>query len=376
MTELYNRAHPYMARIVERKVLGISSSFKETYHLVLDLKGSGIRYSVGDCIAVLPSNHPDTINRLLTLLNVEGAEKIQDKRLGETFSVREYFSDRVNINDCSSKFVKCLLENQANPSKQDALTALLEDKNLLKHKTVVGLLDENQEVKLSPESLISFLRPMMPRFYSIASSMSAVGDEVHLTIALGKCRVTGEKRAGVCTDFLCNFASLETSSVPIYLHPNKGFTLPDNPEAPVIMVGPGTGIAPFRGFMQEREKQKAKGKNWLFFGECYREHHYFYEEFWSRLEKIGLLSVDLAFSRDQKEKIYVQHRLLEKGQELFQWLEEGAYFYVCGDASRMAKDVDAALHQIIQAHGGFSEDEAKLYVKKLKSEKRYLRDVY
>lgn len=376
MEEIYSRTHPFMAKLIERKVLGVSSSLKETYHLVIDLEESGIRYAVGDCIAVLPSNNLNEITRLLSLLEVDESEIIKDRRSDEVFNVREYFSKRLNINDCSSKFVNFLLEKQPDTSKQKCLKSVIDHKKLLKQKTVVALLEENQEVKISPQDIASFLRPMMPRFYSIASSMNAVGEEVHLTIALGKCRVSGEKRAGVCTDFLCNQVSLNTSSVPIYLHPNKGFTTPSDSSKSIIMVGPGTGIAPFRGFLQERERLNAPGKNWIFFGECYRKQHYFYESYWTSLQEKGILSVDLAFSRDQEEKVYVQHCLLEKGKELFQWLEEGAYFYVCGDASKMAKDVDAALHQIIQMYGGFSEEESKLYVKKLKSEKRYARDVY
>jgi sulfite reductase (NADPH) flavoprotein alpha-component len=195
-------------------------------------------------------------------------------------------------------------------------------------------------------------------------------------VALQKWRIFGKERLGVCTDYLCRRVPLHAEVVPVYINPHRGFTLPEDKHTPIIMIGPGTGIAPFRAFMQEREVLDAAGKNWLFFGEWNRFHHYFYEDFWSSLEQKGKLRVDLAFSRDQKDKIYVQHRMIENGKEIYRWLQEGAYFYVCGDASNMAKDVEAALQKILINEGGLSEEQSREYIKALRKEGRYLRDVY
>ena len=205
--------------------------------------------------------------------------------------------------------------------------------------------------------------------------MQAVGNEVHLTVALLKYTHQGIVRTGVCTQYLCEQAPLYESVIPIYVQPHHGFTLPSE-QVPIIMIGPGTGIAPFRAFMQERAAKQASGNNWLFFGECHRTHHFFYESFWTDLIDQGKLRLDAAFSRDQEHKVYVQHRMLEQGSEILNWLDQGAHLYVCGDAQRMAKDVEHALLQIFQMHGNKSEEESKQYLKALRTEKRYLRDVY
>jgi len=229
---------------------------------------------------------------------------------------------------------------------------------------------------LSIPEFVALLRPLQHRAYSISSSQKAHPNQVHLTIASVRYHSAGRARNGVCSTYLAE--RVKRGEKPaIFISPNKAFRVPSNNDAPLIMIGPGTGIAPFRAFLEEREALNAKGKNWLFFGDQHQEHDYIYQDELNTWQESGLLTrLDLAFSRDQAEKIYVQTRMLEQGAELFAWLEEGAYFYVCGDASRMAKDVDKALYQVITQFGGMSAERAADYVDQLKKEKRYLRDVY
>jgi len=372
MKQNYSRENPFYAKITERKPLCTVDSGKEIYHLVVDLQGSGISYEVGDCLAILPSNHPVKVDQLLKVLGLNVKDHLLDPRSGVEVEAGELLGKRLNINDCPLSLVKKLAESQ----KEDNLQNLLNDKQKVKELDLVHFLERYGTGQLSVQEIVNSLRPMMPRFYSIASSMDTVGDEVHLTVALGKCFIDGVKRHGVCTDYLCHQVPLHQQELPVYLHPHRGFTLPGNHTAPIIMVGPGTGIAPFRGFMQQREKVAAHPKHWLFFGDWTKENHYYYGDYWENLASKGMLRLDLAFSRDQAEKIYVQHRMHENGKELFAWLQEGAYFYVCGNASKMAKDVDQALHQVLEEHGNLSSEDAKAYVKQMRSDKRYLRDVY
>ncbi len=228
----------------------------------------------------------------------------------------------------------------------------------------------------SAQDFVDLLRKLPPRLYSIASSQKAHPDSVHLTVGVVRYPIQGRNREGVCSTFLAERIEID-SVAKVFVTPNKNFKLPEDSEAPIIMVGPGTGIAPFRAFIQERKAMGARGKNWLFFGDQHFLSDFLYQAEWQAYQKEGVLNkIDLAFSRDQKEKVYVQDKMKANASELYQWLESGAYFYVCGDASRMAKDVDTALHEIVQSEAGFSEAEAKAYIKQLKTEKRYLRDVY
>lgn len=361
----YTRENPFFASVKTRYSLCPRESIKQTYHLELDISGSGISYDVGDCIAVLPINPPDLVQKTLDAIQATGEEIVKEKKTEKEYPLREFLSQHANIADVPRPLIKKL-----NP-------ALLEDREALKHfqahHEVWDAIVETPNTSISPQELADNLQPLLPRFYSIASSMDAVGDEIHLTIGMVCYQTREQQRKGICTHYLCVDAPLNEPIIPIYIHKHKGFTIPADPTSHMIMVGPGTGIAPYRGFMQKRMAQKATGRHWLFFGECHRDHHYFYGDYWEDLNQQGSLKVDLAFSRDQEEKVYVQNRMLENAKELFQWLEEGATFYVCGDASRMAKDVDAILHQIIEQEG---KVDAKAYVKKLKEENRYLRDVY
>ena len=237
-------------------------------------------------------------------------------------------------------------------------------------------LAENKEVHFMPEEFCHMLQPLLPRFYSIASSMSHVGNEVHLLVAELNYVTNGHERSGLCTHYLCRRASLNSSTIPVYIQPSNGFSIPNNDKASIMMIGPGTGVAPYRAFMHEREVRKASGRNWLFFGEWHQATEFFYEKEWQEFIAMEKLRLDTAFSRDQEHKIYVQHKMLEHGKEFFEWIDDGAYVYVCGDAHRMAKDVDVMLHVIIKEYGKLDDVGAKDYVKRLRAEKRYLRDIY
>jgi len=321
----------FLARIKERVRLNPGSD-KETYHIVLDLEGSGIEYSVGDCIGVYPENDPIYVKTLL-------------KALGDQ-SLHEFLLRRANLNRIPKKVLG---------EHPDLLT-------LLKYK------------KVEPGHLQEKLLPLLPRFYSIASSKNQVGNEVHLTVALSKNPSDSPVPYGVCSHYLCHRAPLLKPVIPIFLQPSRHFSLPpESADRSVIMIGPGTGVAPFRGFMQERERAS---KNWLFFGERNEETDYYYRSFWEKLTSQNKLKIDCAFSRDQKEKVYVQHKMLQNSAQLWKWLEEGAYLFVCGDASKMAKDVDKALHKIVETEGNMPADDAKAYIKNLRKLKRYQRDVY
>ena len=254
------------------------------------------------------------------------------------------------------------------PANRDAFADYLWGREL------IDLFIEFPQQGMSADNFVGLLRPMPPRLYSIASSIKAHEEQVHLTVAVVRYDTHGRKREGVCSSYLADRVG---ASIPSYFHPNKNFKLPQDGNVPIIMVGPGTGIAPFRAFIEERRAVGSTGKNWLFFGDRSSKTDYLYGEEWQKYRSDGLLTeLDLAWSRDQAEKEYVQHKMLTKGRELFAWLQEGANFYVCGDASRMAKDVDLALRQIAATEGGMSEEDAAKWVKSLQKEKRYLKDVY
>ena len=379
----YSRHHPYLASIKERYTLSKPGSQKRTQHLIIDLRGSGITYQVGDSMGVFPRHDSELVNKTLQALQATGNEKILLKQTEEHLSMAEYLARKGNITDISPKLFREVAARQTDADKKHGLEELRKEENrealkayLEKHE-VWDFLIANEEVSFTPQELADLLMPLLPRFYSISSSQRFVGEEVHLTVASLEYESNGHKRRGVCTHYLCQLANLHEPVVSIFVQPSHGFHLPHDPHIPVVMIGPGTGVAPFRAFLQERLlHHHSKGKHWLFFGEWNREYDFFYEEDWLEFSKWGHLNLELAFSRDQEHKIYVQHKMWEKGEELYQWLEEGAYLYVCGDAQRMAKDVEAMLQAIVQKFGKKEAQEAKEYIKHLRQQKRYLRDVY
>lgn len=379
---MYSRTNPFIAKVKVRERLSKAGSKKNTHFIVLDISGSDIHYNVGDSIGIYPVNDPLLVTWTLRAMNATGDELVTDKQGENETTLKNFLETKANITEISKKFLIELAKKQTLLKKKAILETLLEDENKEALKDyqytheLWDTLEENKEAVFEIQELCNLLMPLLPRLYSISSSNNAVGNEVHLTVAMLEYESNQLLRRGVCTHYLCNLAPLNEPKVPVYIQPHHGFTLPENPEAPIMMVGPGTGIAPFRAFMQERMHTQAKGKNWLIFGEWNQEFDFFYQDYWNELISQNALRVDAAFSRDQADKIYVQHRMWENGQEIFNWLENGGYFYVCGDAKRMARDVEAILLQIIQQFGNRDEAEAKAYLKDLRTEKRYLRDVY
>lgn len=379
---LYNKSNPFLAKVKERYNLTLPGSKKNTQHVVLDIKDSGLTYHVGDSVGIFPMNQEDLVSKTLKAMHANGTELVLDKHTGETYALKDFLTRKANVTDLSKKLLSIIAQQQTNKEKKEYLDSILAEgaqekfKAFLETHELWDALQENHEVVFPLQELCNLLMPLLPRLYSISSSMSVVGEEIHLTIGVLKYHSNGYQRVGVCTHYLCETVPLNEAIVPIYIQPHHGFTLPHASDSHIIMIGPGTGVAPFRAFLQERMAFNAQGKNWLFFGECNRSTDFFYQDYWTQLENEGKLRLNVAFSRDQENKIYVQHRMIENGRDLYQWIDEGAYLYVCGDASRMAKDVEAALYEIIRTHGQKDEAETKAYIKKLRAEKRYLRDVY
>ena len=365
--------NPYASELLVNRLM-TEGSDKETRHFELSLKDSGLDYLPGDSLGVVPTNCKQVIAELLNAVGLTGEESIT---LGEdTMILKDALMHRLACTVLSKIQIKKFNEI----AKSDRLADLLKIENkddlvdYMWGRELIDLFIEYPQSGLNAQDFTGLLRPMPPRLYSIASSLSAHPEEVHLTVAVVRYEGNGKERKGVCSSYL---AERVGERVPCYLHPNKNFKLPDDPSIPIIMVGPGTGIAPFRAFIEERRVTGASGKNWLFFGDRSQKTDYLYENEWESYHNDGLLNdLDLAWSRDQEKKVYVQHKMLEKKAQLWSWLQDGAFFYVCGDASRMAKDVDQALRTIAQEEGAMSEEDAGAWVKNLLKERRYLKDVY
>lgn len=372
----YSRKNPCIAPLSERIHLNGTGSAKDTLHLEFDLSDSGLSYEVGDSLAVQPKNSEALVDLLLKSASFDPESSVSIK--GEDYPLKEALISELDITTLSVPF----LTRYNGHAKNEKLAALLdgEDKSKIQDyiqgRDSIDLLVDFPAPNLSEQEFVELLRKLPPRLYSIASSQKAHPDSVHLTVGVVRYPSQGRTREGVCSTFLAERIDID-SSAKVFVTPNKNFKLPEDSDAPIIMVGPGTGIAPFRAFIQERKATGAQGKNWLFFGDQHFLSDFLYQAEWQAYQKEGILNkIDLAFSRDQKEKVYVQDKMKAHATELYQWLESGAYFYVCGDASRMARDVDSALHEIIRTEAGLSEAEAEEYIKQLKAEKRYLRDVY
>lgn len=373
----YGKKNPFPAPLLSRVNLNGRGSAKMTCHVEIGLEGSGFQYDPGDALAVIPENDPVMVEAILDATGFSHAATVT---LGDDseVSLREALTRHFDITTLSSPFIRKYNDLVAN----DALTELLapERKAALRDylwgRQVVDILEGYPSKKLTPENFTNLLRKQTPRLYSIASSLKAHPDEVHLTVGLVEYDTFGRQRKGVTSAYLCERVA-ESTPMPVYLHHNKNFRLPADHDTPVIMVGPGTGIAPFRAFLEERVATGAKGANWLFFGDQHFLTDFLYQLELQQYLKEGHLSrLDLAFSRDQAKKIYVQHRMLEQAKQLWSWLQEGAHFYVCGDAKRMAGDVHEALLQIAESQGGMSREDAEAYMAALKKAKRYQRDVY
>ncbi len=374
---LYSRKNPFPAKLKTNRKLTAEGSAKDTRHFEIDLSGSGLAYEVGDSLGVFPTNNPALVQEILSVLGFSGEEQVPDPN-GNSVSIREALSSHYVITQKDKKLLAAIAEKDPSAAHFVPMTTPEGKAELdayLWGREVIDPLLAHPAAKFTPEEFVKCLRKLQPRLYSIASSQKAHNSEVHLTVAAVRYESNGRPREGVCSTFLADRA--DTAPVPVFVHTAKHFRVPEDLSTPVIMVGPGTGIAPFMAFLQERKVSGATGKNWLFFGDQKAATDFLYREELEAWQKEGVLhKLSTAFSRDQSEKIYVQHRMLEAAEELYAWLEQGGYFYICGDASRMAKDVDAALHQVVEKAGGKSPEEAAAYVEELKKSKRYRKDVY
>jgi len=376
-TSPYTRSNPFPGKLVVNRRLSTPESEKDTRHFEIDLKGWGLSFEVGDSLAVYPTNDPELVGEIIHAIGAKGDELVTAAKTKK--GLREALLRDFSITQPTPKFLRAITE-RANSSTllKDLMHAGRKEDldRYLWGMEVIDFLNEHPSAKFSPEEFVGLLTKLQPRLYSVASSLRAFPEQVHFIVDVIRYESHGRERKGVCSSFMAERA--ENVPVPVYPSSAKHFHLPENPDMPIIMVGPGTGVAPFRAFLQERHALGAKGKNWLFFGAQRESCDYAYKEDFDQFKRDGFLTrLDCAWSRDQAHKVYVQHRLLENGPEIWKWIDgEGAQFFVCGDARRMAKDVDAALRKIVQQQGGKSVEQANEYVEKLKSDKRYKRDVY
>ena len=378
---VYNVKNPCIAKVKRMFNLSGPDAPKHTAHYEIDLSGSGLEYTPGDSLAVQPQNDPALVDDMLAALGFSGAEIVKHPKTAAEVPIRQALIEGALITEIDNKLIKAIVEKTGGntPLAELALPEKKEDlKNYLWGRFVIDLLLENPTAKFTPEEFMLTQKKLNIRLYSISSSQKAHPEEVHLTIATVRYTSHGRARGGVASTYLAERVTPNETLIPCFVNHGKGFRLPEpQGETPIIMCGPGTGIAPFRAFLEERKATNAQGKSWLFFGEVSSKSCFFYqEEFEAYLADGTLTKLSTAWSRDQAEKIYVQHKMLESGAELWAWLEQGAIFYVCGDASRMASDVDKALHTIIEKEGGKTPEEAVAYMQALKDAKRYRRDVY
>ena len=379
---LYTKDNPLPAKLLENRVLNKDGSSKDTRHLVIDIAGSGLTYKVGDSLGVYASNRLQSVEEIIDLLGATGNEPVMLPRLPAPLSLRDALTTKLSLSQPTKKIMETLAGKTSDAKEKDQLAALLAPaadelrESFLGQREFIDLLEEFPGARLTPQEFTDHLRRLMPRLYSIASSPKMFPGQVHLTVAPVRYESNGRRRYGVCSTYLADRVTRRKTPVPVFVAESH-FGLPADLAKDVIMIGPGTGIAPFRAFVQERVVTNAAGRNWLFFGDQHQATDYLYGDEWKRLLAEGKMArVDLAFSRDQPKKIYVQDRMREAAAELWSWVKDGAHFYVCGDAHRMAKDVDVALHDIIAQQGGMDAAVAAGYVKQMKKDKRYQRDVY
>jgi len=372
----YNRKNPFPAKMRVNRIVTSLDSSKETRHYEISIAGSDLSYEAGDALCVIPSNCPELVANIIKALGCTGSE--QEPVASELMSLSDALQSHFEIKLPSKELIEEIAKRSGDQELNNILSSGDKDQlsNYLWGRDTLDLLLQFPNAEFSAAEFIALLKPLQHRAYSISSSGKAHPDTVHLTVASVRYDAHGRDHKGVCSTYLADLVGEETD-VRVFFTPNNNFRVPNDNSLPMIMVGPGTGIAPFRAFLQEREFRKANGKNWLLFGDRNASTDFIYREEIEAMQSSGLLTrLDLAFSRDQEEKIYVQDRMKQSGAELWAWLEQGGYFFVCGDAYRMAKDVDKALHEVIQQHGNKTLLEAVDYVNQLKKDKRYVRDVY
>ncbi|MEH7126283.1 sulfite reductase subunit alpha [Bacillus sp. JJ1532] len=374
----FSRTNPFLAPVLKNSNLNGTDSSKETRHIELSLKGSGLSYVPGDALGIVPANDPELVSSLLEEMGWDREEIVTVGKQGETLPLMEALTTYLEI----TLLTKKILQQAAALTENEELQRLIlvENADQLKEycygRDLLDMLRDFGPWKASAQEIVSILRKMTPRLYSIASSISANPDEVHLTIGAVRYTAHGRERKGVCS-VQCAERVQEGDTLPVFVQVNKHFYLPESLEKDIIMVGPGTGIAPFRSFIQEWAVNQAAGRTWLFFGDQHEATDFLYQDELEKYQQDGVLTkLDTAFSRDKAEKVYVQHKMLEHSKELFEWIENGAYFYVCGDKERMAKDVNDALVTVIEKEGSMTRDEAEAYLKDLQKQGRYQRDVY
>lgn len=374
----YSRSNPFQAEVLENLNLNGRGSDRETRHIELSLEGSNLQYEPGDSLGIYPENHPRLVDELIEAMGWKAEEPVTINKNGEKWPLRQALLRHYEI----TVLTKPLLEQAAKLTSNKGLIQLLEagrEQELRTYLNGRDLLDLVQDYSLKgvpAGEFVSILRKMPARLYSIASSSKAFPDEVHVTVRTVRYEAQGRDRYGVCSVQLAERVQ-PGEKLPVYIQHNPNFKLPENPDTPIIMIGPGTGVAPFRAFLGEREETGAEGKTWLFYGDQHFSTDFLYQVEWQKWLKDGVLTrMDVAFSRDTDKKVYVQHRMLEKSRDLYQWLQEGACVYVCGDEKKMAHDVHAALITIIEQESGLSPEEAAEYLARMQQQKRYQRDVY
>mgnify|MGYP003775004781 CR=1 FL=1 len=374
----YSRKNPFKAEVLESINLNGRGSNKETRHLELSLEGSGLTYKPGDSLGIYPENDPKLVDLLIEELNWDPEEIVTTNKQGDVRPLKEALISHFEITVLTKPLLEQALKLSGNDDLAELLAAGNEEKvkEYIEGRDLLDLVRDFGPWPVSANDFVAILRKMPARLYSISSSLEANPEEVHLTIGAVRYNTHGRERNGVCS-ILCAERLEPGDTLPIYIQNNQNFKLPENPDTPIIMVGPGTGVAPFRSFMQEREEIGADGKSWMFFGDQHFVTDFLYQTEWQKWLKDGVLTkMDVAFSRDTEEKVYVQHRMKEQGKELFEWLEAGASFYVCGDEKHMAHDVHETLIDIIEKEGNMSRQNAEEYVANMQQQKRYQRDVY
>ena len=381
-TNPYTKDNPLAAKLLENRVLNKDGSSKDVRHLVVDIAGSGLTYTVGDSLGVFAANRPQAVEEIIELLGATGNEPVNPPRLPAPVSLREALTTKLSLAGPTKRMLETFAAKTTDAKEAAQLAELLAPgaeelrETFLGQREFIDLLEEFPGVKLTPQEFVDHLRRLMPRLYSIASSLKMHPGQVHLTVAPVRYESNDRRRYGVCSTFLADRVTRRRTLIPVFVAESH-FGLPEDKSKDIIMVGPGTGIAPFRAFVQERIATGATGRNWLFFGDQHEKTDYLYGKEWKTWLADGKMArIDLAFSRDQPKKIYVQDRMREASAELWAWIKGGAHFYVCGDAHYMAKDVDAVLQQSISEHGGMDAAAAADYVKQMKKDKRYQRDVY
>ncbi|WP_433942932.1 assimilatory sulfite reductase (NADPH) flavoprotein subunit [Paenibacillus sp. SN-8-1] len=374
----YSRTNPFRAEVLENLNLNGRGSDRETRHIELSLEGSGLQYEPGDSLGIYPENHPRLVDELIEAFGWNADELVPVGKNGEERALREALLTYYEITVLTKPLLTQVAELTSNPE----LTSLLSAGHEAELRTYLAehdLLDLVQDFNLkgvSARSFTALLRKIPARLYSIASSLKANPDEVHLTVRTVRYENQGRERYGVCSVQLAERVEAG-DTLPVFIQNNPNFKLPESGDTPIIMIGPGTGVAPFRAFLGEREETGAEGKTWLFYGDQHFSTDFLYQVEWQRWLKEGVLTrMDVAFSRDTDQKVYVQHRMLEKSKEIYQWLQEGAAIYICGDEKKMAHDVHAALATILEQEGGLSPEEAADYLTQMQQQKRYQRDVY